>query len=68
MKKKLIAALLFMSAALSLLTACNPDPIDQERGPSTTTKVVGGFVIEENAPGYDMEWDDMAENPEGTIE
>ena len=58
MKKKLIAALLLAGAALSLLTACEPDPVNEERGATTTTRKVGGFVIEDNAPGYDMEWDD----------
>ncbi len=46
-------------AALSLLTACEPDPVDEERGATTTTGKVGGFVIEDNAPGYGMEWDDV---------
>ena len=42
-----------------MVSGCNPDPIDQEREAETTTSYVGGFIIEEYAPGYDMEWDEV---------
>lgn len=59
MKCKRIFALLLIVAAVAMVSGCNPDPIDQEREAETTTSYVGGFIIEEYAPGYDMEWDEV---------
>lgn len=63
MKKRLIVAgcALCMTTAL---TACAPDDPEQDREPVSTTSRIGGFIIEDEAPGYDQEWSSLAEDPE----
>lgn len=56
MRYKKLTALLLAVAAAAMLTGCEPEPIDQERGAATTTSHVGGFIIEEYAPGFDDDW------------
>lgn len=60
MKKRIIVVLLCL-AGIAALTACEPDPVGEDRGTATatTTSQIGGFVIEEYAPGYDEEWTDI---------
>ena len=59
MKKKLIAALLLVIAAIAMLTGCEPDPVGEDREPVATTSRIGNFIIEENAPGYDEKWEEV---------
>ena len=59
MRNRIIASLMLGIVAATILTGCNPDPIDQDREQATTTERIGGFVIEEYAPGYDEDWSDI---------
>ena len=59
MRYKKLTALLLAAAAAAMLTGCKPDPIDQDRDAATTTSRIGGFIIEEYAPGYDEEWNEV---------
>lgn len=63
MNKRVIAA----GCALCIttaLTACAPDDPEQDRDPVSTTSRIGGFIIEDEAPGYDQDWSSLAETPE----
>lgn len=59
MRYKKLTALLLAAAAVAILTGCEPDPIDRDREAATTTSRIGGFIIEEYAPGYDEEWSEV---------
>lgn len=62
MKYRKIFALLSAVIVALLMTGCDPDaPNDAGANSSTpsTTSMIGGFVIEEEAPGFDDEWYDV---------